>query len=91
MVMLAFNQPFRSREPRILVENKLAVGTHRFRLTVIDNDKNESAPTEIVVTIRKTGLFDRFDTILSDTVRDIRTVVRDVERPVRPIRRPPNG
>ena len=51
MVLLAANQPLRSREPQITVENPLKPGSYRFRLVVVDEAQNESQPAEITVTV----------------------------------------
>lgn len=51
MVMLAINQPHRTADPQIMVENKLDPGKYRFRLVVVDQAKNESAPADLVVTV----------------------------------------
>jgi hypothetical protein len=51
MVQLATNQPFRSREPQITVENPLKPGSYRFSLVVVDEAHNESQPAELTVTV----------------------------------------
>jgi len=51
MVQLATNQPFRSREPQITVENPLKPGSYRFSLVVLDEAQNESQPAELTVTV----------------------------------------
>lgn len=51
MVQLATNQPFRSREPQITVENPLKPGSYRFSLVVLDDAQNESQPAELTVTV----------------------------------------
>jgi hypothetical protein len=86
MPVLAPGTMVRSRTPTVLVENRLEAGNWRFRLTVVDDAGNESAPAELVVRVvapspsgpagpvRPTG-----------PVRPIDP--RDV-RPVRPVRPP---
>jgi hypothetical protein len=94
MVMLTPGKVFRSREPRIAVENKLAVGKHSIRLTVVDNSRNESVPFDLTIVVRERLLPGR---IFADLTRIIRDVVEPViHRPVVPgpgpiRRRPPNG
>ena len=51
MVQLATNQPFRSREPQITVENPLKPGSYRFSLVVLDEAQNPSQPAELTVTV----------------------------------------
>src|SRR5215218_4078744 len=41
----------RSRRPTLLVENDLAVGSWRFRLTVVDDAGLESRPADLVVRV----------------------------------------
>ncbi len=41
----------RSRDPTLLVENKLEAGSWRFRLTVLDDTGLESNPAELVVRV----------------------------------------
>lgn len=45
-------QPFDSERPSVLVENPLAIGRHRFALTVVDGDGNESQPDELLLEVR---------------------------------------
>jgi len=45
------NQPVVTRESSVVVENRLEPGRHRFRLVVVDDDGNESAPDEVVVVV----------------------------------------
>lgn len=54
MTVLSVGRPLESRLATLLVENRLAVGRHRFALVVIDNDGNESAPDVLTVTVRAT-------------------------------------
>lgn len=96
MVTLTPGKVFRSKAPRIVVENKLAVGKHAIRLTVVDDTRNESAPFDLTIVVRDT---DRFSPgrIFADVTNVIRDVINPVSRrPVPPIpgpirRRPPNG
>lgn len=53
MPVLAINQPLEQREPVLLVENRLAVGVHRFALVVVDDRGIESAPDVISVSVRR--------------------------------------
>jgi hypothetical protein len=52
MAVLKPNVPVPTPEPVLLVENKLAIGTHRFRLVHDDEAGVESDPVErdVVVT-----------------------------------------
>ena len=52
MTVLSVGRPLESRLATLLVENRLAVGRHRFALVVIDNDGNESEPDVLTVTVR---------------------------------------
>ncbi len=59
MTTLVPNQPIRTREPRLTIDGNLPLGRHRFRLVVVDNDGNRSAPDEIIVAIVR-GIIDPF-------------------------------
>ncbi|MBL9035445.1 MAG: hypothetical protein JNN33_11820 [Rhodospirillaceae bacterium] len=52
MAILIPGRPYTQAQPRLMVENKLKPGLHRFRLTVTDESGNESAPDEIVMRVR---------------------------------------
>ena len=52
MATFVLNQPIVTAEPGIVVENQLKPGSYRFRLVVVDNDGNQSAPSERVVVVR---------------------------------------
>lgn len=92
MATLTPGQPVTVGQPELLVENDLAVGRHRFELVVIDNGGLESAPAELIVTVRRLvrprdpierpDIFDRLENI--DRVG--RVVNPDV---IGRIRRPP--
>jgi hypothetical protein len=51
MTTLVAGRPFSSRVPTLVVDNKLAVGRHTFQLVVVDDDGNQSAPHQLVVTV----------------------------------------
>lgn len=53
MPVLVPGRAVRSREPRLLVENRLEPGTYVFRLTVLDAGRNESAPVELTVRVQR--------------------------------------
>lgn len=92
MPVIAVNRVVSTREPRLLVENDLPVGRYRFRLTVVDGDRNESAPAELVVSIVKPTRPGRFDDLIAQPIRDLRTILRGGAIPLQPIKRdPPNG
>jgi hypothetical protein len=45
------DRPLATRESVVVVENRLLPGRYRFRLVVVDDDGNESAPDERVVVV----------------------------------------
>lgn len=51
MPVLQLNVPITTETPVLLVENKLPIGAHVFRLVVIDDDGLQSAPFMTVVDI----------------------------------------
>lgn len=51
MPVLTPGQPVKLDQPMLLVENRLQPGRYRFQLVVTDNAGNDSAPTELVVTV----------------------------------------
>lgn len=53
MPVLTLNDPLVTAEPVLLVENRLEVGSHVFRLVVVDDDKLESAPMDITVRVQQ--------------------------------------
>jgi hypothetical protein len=53
MPELAPNRPFDSPEPVLRVDNALAVGAHRFALSVVDDRGRESLADAIVVEVRR--------------------------------------
>jgi hypothetical protein len=75
MPVLVPGQTLASREPTLRVENALAPGSYVFRMTVVDDSRNESAPTEITVRVQRV--------VVGPVVRD--PILRD---PLRPIVRP---
>lgn len=75
MPVLVPGQTLASREPMLRVENALAPGSYVFRMTVVDDSRNESAPTEITVRVQRV--------VVGPVVRD--PILRD---PLRPILRP---
>ncbi len=102
MTVLAPNVPHETDLGFVDVENRLAPGKYRFRLTVFDESKNESGATFIVVTVKEVqrdppnprdpsvvidrGVLDR--RVLDRLV--LNPGIGEVVRPVRPIfpRRP---
>ena len=52
MTVLGINKPFDSQQPLLLVENKLAVGRHRFALVVVNERGVSSDPVQLVVAVR---------------------------------------
>ena len=68
MPVLAFQKPVRTAEPQLLVENELEPGSYRFRLVVVDDSGNESAPNDLIVQVRPVRVID-LDR-LKDTVVD---------------------
>ena len=53
MTVLSIDKPITQAKPVLLVENKLALGPHRFSLVVVNDRGIESAPATLVVTVRK--------------------------------------
>jgi hypothetical protein len=85
MVQLATNQPFRSRDPRITVENPLKPGSYRFSLVVVDEAKNESQPAEITVTVVQPTR----PVLRPEILREVATVDQPVLKPtIRTLRVP---
>lgn len=103
MVMLAPGKVFRSKEPRIAIDNKLAVGKHRIRLTVLDTSSNESAPADLTIVVREERTAGPVPPVVARPTGPVirgpvgpvvrNTVVRDIPVPiVTPNRRnTPNG
>lgn len=56
MPVLAPNTPFSSKTPQISVDNKLSGGTYLFRLTVVDDSGNQSAPADLRVMVVQLGV-----------------------------------
>lgn len=54
MAVLVPGQVFRSRDPKLPVENALEPGSYRFRLVVVDDEQNRSLPTDLVVQVVRT-------------------------------------
>ena len=65
MPVLEPSKTFLSREPILLVENKLEPGRHLFELVCVDDAGNASKPAQIIVTVMTLPLFDR------DPLRDL--------------------
>jgi hypothetical protein len=51
MSVLVLNVPVETKIPTLLVENRLAVGPHLFRLVVVDDDGLASDPFDAVVQV----------------------------------------
>jgi hypothetical protein len=51
MAVFRLNQPVSTNVPVVIVDAGLPAGTYRFRLVVVDDQGNQSAPDEQVVTI----------------------------------------
>jgi hypothetical protein len=76
MVTMVPGKVVRSRKPVLPVDNVLDPGRWLFRLTVVDDDRTESAPSDLIVTVQRRG---------RQPVRPVDPLV-----PVRPVRpRPP--
>lgn len=52
MAILVIGRPLSQTQPRLVIENQLKPGLHRFRLIVTDASGNESAADEVVVRVR---------------------------------------
>jgi len=74
MPVLELNKPFDSPDPKLVVQNRLAEGRHRFALVVVDERGRVSAADQVVVTVQP---------------RAVPPVVPPVRPPVRPPIRPP--
>lgn len=88
MPVLAFNQPFESPRPNVVVENALPIGRHRFALTVVDDSGLESAADQFVVEVRRAIV----DPVLPPVVAPPPVIVQPVAPPpviVRPVPVPP--
>jgi hypothetical protein len=72
MPVLVPGQTLASREPTLRVENALAPGSYVFRMTVVDDARNESAPTEITVRVQRV--------VVGPVLRD--PILRDPRRPI---------
>jgi len=79
MPTLGQGRPFDSDRPTVVVENALAIGRHRFTLSVINGDGNESQPDVLVLEVRGR-------TIVTPTPGVLPPIVITTP-PVRPIRR----
>jgi len=51
MTVLSVNKPFTTDVPTLVVDNQLAIGTHQFRLIVVDDDGLQSDPFDAVVQV----------------------------------------
>lgn len=51
--MLSPNVPHSSADPRITVENRLEPGRYRVRLVVLDEARNASAPSDLIVEVKQ--------------------------------------
>jgi hypothetical protein len=81
MPVLVQGRPLVQREPALVVENRLAAGRWRFRLVVVDDAGNASAPADLVVTVARDGSAD-------PAPRGPTRPVLDVPPPVRPVAPP---
>jgi len=52
MAILQLQVPLTTRSSTLLVENKLRIGRHLFRLVVIDDRGLQSDPMDVVVEVR---------------------------------------
>jgi hypothetical protein len=55
MAEFVVGTPVVTREPVVTVDAGLRPGRHLFRLVVVDNDGQESAPDERIVTVSRLG------------------------------------
>jgi hypothetical protein len=85
MPVLAVNQPIEQREPLLVVQNRLAVGAHRFALVVVNDRGVESAPDVLTVTVRRAVVVTPVDPRIDTPVlTPVRPPVSPVITPVRP-------
>lgn len=78
MAILTPGKTLRSRSPELLVENALAPGRWRFELVVVDDERNESEPVELIVEVEASA-----PVRPRGPVTDLRPI-----RPVIPVERP---
>jgi hypothetical protein len=83
MVTMVPGRVVRSRKPVLPVENILDPGQWLFRLTVVDDEQTESAPSDIIVTVQRRG---RQPVRPLDPLEPLRPI-----RPLRPVRPRPPG
>lgn len=88
MPVLAPGRTLSSREPTLRVENAFAPGTYVFRLTVVDDSRNESAPVELTVRVQRAVVG---PVVVGPVLRD--PILRDpiLRPPITPIRRGGGG
>ena len=82
MAVLVPGQVFRSRDPKLPVENALEPGSYRFRLVVVDDEQNRSLPTDLLVQVVRT--LQPVSPVGDATLRVIRPV-SPLTAPVRPV------
>lgn len=88
MPVLVPNQPLEQREPVLVVQNRLAVGVHRFALVVVNDRGAESEPSVLSVTVRR-ALVVPTGPVLVNPAPVSPTVVNRIDSTVvRPRRRP---
>src|SRR5262245_14248091 len=75
----------RSSEPSVRVDTLLASGRYRFRLVVLDNDRNASAPAELIVSVVKDAIAAPPITRTTPTPPVIPTAVVTPTVPVAPV------
>ena len=79
MTVFAVNQPVATREPVVIVDAGLPVGTHRFQLVVQDDGGRSSVPVLVDVKVQR---------LLIDPVLPIPNPVPIRPLPIDPLRNP---
>ena len=80
MPVLVPGRTLSSREPMLRVENLLAPGSYVFRLTVLDEARNESAPTELTVRVQRAPIGPVVGPVVRPVV--VGPVLRDPRNPL---------
>jgi hypothetical protein len=76
MPVLAIRQPIEQRAPVLRVENRLAVGAHRFALVVTNDRGIESEPDEFVVTVTRLVIRDPVIPVVDPLRGELRDPIR---------------
>lgn len=75
MTTFVVGKPVSTATPEVVVDAGLPIGTHRFRLVVVDGSGNASRPAEVVVQVGR---------VIAAPTDATPTLRRPVLRPVQP-------